>query len=292
MRNRSNVGAKSTREFRGNYRKIKMKATTLPRTRRGSNGNGNGNGHGAPPASPETPQAAAAASGKKAVELVKLERESVTLKISSETGLIVHNFTEKAIQMMLDKQMGKATTGRAKKNPVEDFRGSLYKMQNGTDYGFPARGFKACFVKAANDVDLVKTEMKRAIRVLGTGDEAMNVDGLVKICSEPLAKEHYTPYDLEHEAELVAEHKYGISMRRDMVRLETGVADIRFRAWFPKWWALIKIQWNKRVLSHEQLLALVDAAGFGVGIGEWRPGAPKSESGQFGCFCVQIDHQA
>ena len=81
----------------------------------------------------------------------------------------------------------------------------------------------------------------------------------------------------------------GISMRRDIVRLENGVADIRFRAFYPKWKAKVHVQYNKRAISQEQLLALIDAAGFGVGIGEWRPGAPKSESGQFGCFCVKTD---
>lgn len=263
-----------------------MKATALPRTRRGqelpsveAGGNGNGNGNGG------NKNSIPGGKGKSYV-LVKLERAEATLRVVGETGLIVHDWNEKAIQMMLDKQMGKASAGKTKKDPLADCIGSLYKMASGKGYGFPARGFKACFVKAANDVELMKTEMKRAIRVLGTGDEGMNVDGLVRIDSDPLPVGLYTDYDKEYEKQLAELHKYGISMRRDMVRLETGVADIRFRGHFPNWWAEIRIQFNQRVITHEQLMALVDAAGFGVGIGEWRPGSPKSESGQFGCFSV------
>lgn len=263
-----------------------MKSTALSKARRGQpqqEGNGNGN-----PAVAEA-AANAAAKGLKAVQLVKLERAALTVEVVSETGLIVHEFSEKSIKQMLAKQMKTASKGRDKKDPFEDFKSSLYKFPDSNDFGFPARGFKACFVRASNDVDLVKTEMKRAIRVLGTGDEAMNVDGLVKIEAEPLNPKLFTQYDHEYAKQLEAYHKKGISMRRDIVRLETGVADIRFRGHFPQWKATVHVQYNKRAVSEEQLMALIDAAGFGVGIGEWRPGAPKSESGQFGCFHVNID---
>ena len=264
-----------------------MKAGSLLRTRRSASqeftetttpGNGNGN-----------PDPLAKAPDKvKAVPLVQLERAPLLVTVVSETGLIVHEFSEKSKKQMLDKQMGKATKGREKKVPLDDFKSSLYKFPGKEEYGFPARGFKACFVRAANDVDLVKTEMKRAIRVLGTGDEAMNVDGLIKIEAPPLPRALYSKWDIEYEKELEPYHKVGISMREDVVRLETGVADIRFRAFYPFWTAKVQVHYNRRAVSEEQLLALIDAAGFGVGIGEWRPGAPKSESGQFGCFHVKL----
>jgi len=263
-----------------------MKAATLTKGRRPRILETNGNGNG------EMEEAVLEAGKKKTaaikkVEVVRLERNRINLHLVGETGLIVHDFDEKSIQQMLDRQMGKASRGREKKDPLAAFRGSLYKMPKG-GFGFPARGFKACFVKASNDVELVKTEMKRALRVLGTGDEALSVEGLIRIQAEPLAKCDYGTYDKEYEKDLKVEHAHGISMRRDMVRLENGVADIRFRGFFPRWTCNVEILFNKRMISEEQLVALVDAAGFGVGIGEWRPGAPKSESGQFGCFTVGI----
>jgi hypothetical protein len=259
-----------------------MKTSTLLKKSRIPQTNGNGNGD---------EEALLESKGKKAavkkVEVIRLDRAKIRLHLVGETGLIVHDFDEKSIKQMLDKQMGKASRGREKKDPLAAFKGSLYKLPKG-GYGFPARGFKACFVKASNDVELVKTEMKRALRVLGTGEEAMSVEGLIRIQADPLPKALWGEYDKEYQKDLKVEHAHGISMRRDMVRLETGVADIRFRGFFPRWSCDVDILFNRRMISEEQLTALVDAAGFGVGIGEWRPGAPKSESGQFGCFTVGI----
>jgi hypothetical protein len=74
-------------------------------------------------------------------------------------------------------------------------------------------------------------------------------------------------------------------MREDMVRLETGVADIRHRGWFPTWRAVLTITANTNILSRAKLYNLVNAAGMG-GVGEWRPSAPKSASGSYGRFRV------
>lgn len=77
-------------------------------------------------------------------------------------------------------------------------------------------------------------------------------------------------------------------MREDMVRLETGVADLWYRAEYPEWSAALRISYNANMLSLEQLVNLVNAAGFG-GVGEWRPSAPKSASGSYGCFRVKTE---
>jgi hypothetical protein len=79
------------------------------------------------------------------------------------------------------------------------------------------------------------------------------------------------------------------AMREDMVRLERGVADIRFRAQYWPWSAVLKVEYNAIMLGQEVVVNLVEAAGYG-GIGEWRPSAPKSATGQHGMF--QIDRTA
>jgi len=73
-------------------------------------------------------------------------------------------------------------------------------------------------------------------------------------------------------------------MLESMVRLATGVCDIAHRPVFPKWQITFSVEFNRRVVSLEQLAGLFNAAGFGVGIGDWRPSAPKSASGNFGRF--------
>jgi hypothetical protein len=225
--------------------------------------------------------------------LVKLQLGKALVPILSQTGLIVHEFSAKSKKEMLATQMKEAKKGREAKDPLADFKGSLYKFPAhgplAGKFGFPARGFKACFVNAANDVELEKTKIKRQLRVHGTGEASMNVDGLILIEADPLPKSLWTEWDHKYAKELEEYHAAGISMREDVVRLANGSADLRYRAIYPNWRAKVPVVYNSRMLSREQLLALIDAAGFGVGIGEWRPGAPQSQSGQFGCFVVNTN---
>lgn len=79
-------------------------------------------------------------------------------------------------------------------------------------------------------------------------------------------------------------------MRRDTVRLETGVADLRYRPGFPRWRATLRVTHVVNVLSQEQVTNLVNAGGM-CGVGEWRPSAPKVHSGIFGCYHVANDEE-
>jgi len=72
------------------------------------------------------------------------------------------------------------------------------------------------------------------------------------------------------------------TMREDMVRVGMGTADIRYRGEFRNWWTTIDIKYNANVLSAEQILNLMQTAGFAVGVGEWRP----ERDGQYGRFHV------
>ncbi len=74
-------------------------------------------------------------------------------------------------------------------------------------------------------------------------------------------------------------------MRQDMVRLNGVTADVRFRGGFPTWAAQLMIRFNARVLSCDQIVNLLNTAGFGVGVGEWRP----EKNGPYGCFHVGTD---
>ena len=72
-------------------------------------------------------------------------------------------------------------------------------------------------------------------------------------------------------------------MREDIVRLPNGSADLRFRGEMFPWSADLSIRYNAGIITPEQVINLVNLAGFHVGVGEWRPGSPK-KTGSFGMF--------
>lgn len=71
-------------------------------------------------------------------------------------------------------------------------------------------------------------------------------------------------------------------MREDAVRNANGVADLRYRAEFSEWNAEFTVEYNARFYSVEQILSMVDHAGFHAGLGDWRP----EKGGSFGMFTL------
>ena len=193
------------------------------------------------------------------VEITGINLQTMNLRVIGDTPLITHRWSEKAKRMMLDKQMGKAVGKKEAKDPEADYESSIYRMEDGSP-AFPAAGFKAATVGACRQYkSLPMTTAKLVIFIHGE----INAQGesLVKINGAP-------------------------KMREDMVRLETGVADIRYRAQFWPWSADLRVTFNANVISAEQVINLLNAGGMG-GIGEWRPSAPKSSTGDFGRYHVE-----
>jgi hypothetical protein len=152
---------------------------------------------------------------------------------------------------MLDKQMKKAKTAKEAKDPEADFRASLYEHPDG-GYGFPCVAFKASAVGACRFSDGIKmTEARGAFHIVG---ELAKIDG--------------TP-----------------TMRDDMVRVGMGTADIRFRGEFKSWRVTLTVKYNAAAISAEQIVNLFNLAGFGVGVGEWRP----EKDGSYGRFHVSTE---
>lgn len=170
------------------------------------------------------------------------------LTLVGDSPLIVHAWSEKAKRAMLDKQMKKATKAKEAKDPDADYEACFYRTETG-EYGFPAIGVKAAMVSAARFVDGMKMTVLRG---------AFHIDAeLLPIIGTPRRRE-------------------------DMVRVGMGTADIRYRPEFPAWKMPVAIKFNSNVISAEQIANLINEAGFGVGIGEWRP----ERNGSYGRFHV------
>jgi len=108
-------------------------------------------------------------------------------------------------------------------------------------------------VRAGKSLGLAMTDLRAAFHI--NGERGVDGEDLIRIIGDP-------------------------SPREDMVRIAMGTADIRYRAEFVGWSADITIKYNARNISDEQLAALLMQAGFGTGVGEWRP----EKDGSFGMW--------
>lgn len=205
-----------------------------------------------------------------AVVIPNVEIKTAVLKIVGDTPLIMHKWSEKAKKEILDKQMKKAKSkGHDAKSPIEDFINSMYwlegepteatengfyeAMKHNPRFGFPSVAFKAAAVSAGYRLGVTQNKVSQ--------NAAFHIDGeMVEIHGVP-------------------------TMREDMVRVGgiSKTADIRYRAEFADWYALIPIRYNAGQISLEQLANLFNLGGFACGVGEWR----VEKGGSFGMFHVE-----
>lgn len=184
-----------------------------------------------------------------AFQIPKFDVRRLQITLEGDAALICHRWSEKAKKEMLDKHMKKPKQAKAAKDPEKEFEDSLYPYPGG-GYGFPCVAFKAAAVDACSHIDgITKVEARGAFHIDG---ELLKIDGEPKI-------------------------------REDMVRVGMGTADIRYRGEFNPWSVDVPIRYNAGVLSDEQIIHLFEIAGFGIGVGEWRP----QRDGMFGLFHVK-----
>lgn len=176
------------------------------------------------------------------------------------TPLIVHRFSEKAKKQMLDKQTKTARGTREAKNPEQNFRDALYVIPGREDWAeepgkfyFPAGGFKRASVGACRYIeDMSMEEAKGLFFIENQPGPILRFDELV--------------------------------MREDNVSNSGKVADLRHRPEFREWSCDLDVSYNRKAVSVEQLLTMINYGGYHQGIGEWRPSSKKG--GDFGRYRV------
>lgn len=189
--------------------------------------------------------------------------DNVKTIIIGTAPLVTHKFDEKMRRAMEAKQQGVAQGARQAKDPIAVFQGARYRLHDGTD-GVPAGGVKACIVAGARgEVSATMTASKGAVLVK-PDDLGAN---LVRIMTSDPDEGYLEPIS-----------------RTDICRNATGVADVRYRPQYWPWAMLLDIELMPSLLSPNQFLQMVAHAGRAEGLCEWRPGSPKSKSGQWGTF--------
>ncbi len=216
-----------------------------------------------------------AASAPTTVNIQPLRIRTMDVSVMGDSPLIVHAWSQKARLQMLSKQTKEAKGAKEAKDPWQDFQSSLYRLPKG-GYGFPSVGFKAAAVTACTSIaDMTKVAARQSFHI--TGEQI----------SIPSAYQRDGKH-LEARYDLVRIISGEPEMREDMVRVGMGTADIRYRGQFSIWGAKLKVSYNEGVLSEAQIINLINTAGFGVGVGEWRP----EKDGIYGRFHVVTTEDA
>lgn len=188
------------------------------------------------------------------VEVNEIAAERILVPIIGTSPLIIHRFSQKARRKMLDTMQGRKPLKEIR-DPQADYEEALYKFKDG-GYGFPAVAFKAATVSGARFYHGVTMTALRQFMFF-RGEPGVDGQGLARIVGEP-------------------------RMREDVVRVNRGGADLRYRPEFVEWSTTLEVVYVTSALTQGSVLSLIDAGGLGVGVGEWRP----ERDGDFGTYRV------
>lgn len=184
-------------------------------------------------------------------KLKPVRKEHVTVRIVGISPLIQHRWGAKALEMMRLKHAGKKTKEREVRDPAAEGRDAMYVTADGRP-GVPFKAVKKAMIDAAHkDIGVEKTLVKKALFLICNDTN----DVIAMDCDDPVIKE-------------------------DPVRVGQGAADLRYRPYFYRWSVDLLWEIDSELLQINDLLNLIDRAGFGVGIGEWRP-EKGGENGRF-----------
>lgn len=177
--------------------------------------------------------------------------QTATLTLRGRPGslLVVHAFAEKAKKEIRDKQQKKAKQAKAERIPSDEFLAARYIDDKGREC-VPITAIKKAIVSAATAFDdLTKVALRQAIF----------------IDCEATPGAAFVPIEKHDGSPAVGE------MREDAVTIGVNTRGLAYRAAYPEWQLRVTAEFNPRLVSREQFLALVDQAGWGVGICEGRP---------------------
>lgn len=173
----------------------------------------------------------------------------VTLRGKAGSLLVVHAFAEKAKQEIRDKQQKKAKKAKEQRDAQAEFLAARYIDPQGREC-VPVTALKKALISAATAFDgLTKVALRQALFVSPTGDPGSALVPIRRLDGSDAAS----------------------VMREDAVTIGINTRGLTYRPMYEEWQLEISIEFNSRLVSEEQLLALVDQAGWGVGICEGRP---------------------
>lgn len=173
---------------------------------------------------------------------------SLTIRGREGSPLVVHAFAEKAKKEIRDKQAKKPKGAKEQRNPTQEFMDARHLDAKGREC-IPITALKKSIISAATAFDdLTKVALRQAFFLNPEEGPGM-------LC--PLTLHDGSP-------------AVGV-MREDAVTIGINTRGLAYRPEYPEWQVKVVAEINTRLVSEDQFLALIDHAGWGVGICEGRP---------------------
>lgn len=192
--------------------------------------------------------------------------QTAIFTIVGDAPYVQNKFSSKAMAMMKEAQQAGSAGRNKRKREGKDFdeayRGAMHLASEGW-HGIPAPSFRNAMISACRTVGFKMTLAKLSLFILPDGFDGSDGTPLVKITEgEPR----------EHEG---------------LVRLATGVADIRIRPmWSPGWKADVRVRFDGDQFTATDVAHLMQRVGMQVGVGEGRPDSKNSAGMGWGTFVL------
>jgi hypothetical protein len=180
---------------------------------------------------------------------VGIQKINLTIRGRAGSPLVIHAFAEKAKQEIRDKQQKKAKQAKEQRDPEAEYQAAKYVDTDGRECA-PVTAIKKSLITAATAMsDLTKVALRQGIFVAPTASPGSML--------VPIETHEGKP-------------SVGV-MREDAVTIGINTRGLTYRPCYDEWQLRVTVEYNPRIVSQEQLLELVNQAGWGVGICEGRP---------------------
>lgn len=208
------------------------------------------------------PKKAPVASKTETVQITAPNIQTAEFHIIGTAPYVQLRFSEKAMNAMREKmELGSQATKKKAKEARdfdEDFRQAMHISTDGWN-GIPASAFRNAMISACRLVGFKMTLAKLSVFILPDGFDKVDGVPLIKMDGKP------EPHIMH-------------------ARNATGVCDLRVRASFWPWSAIVRVQYDGDQFSSKDAANLMTRVGAQVGIGEGRPDSKMSAGMGWGTF--------
>jgi hypothetical protein len=188
-----------------------------------------------------------------ATQIKSIVPKKYAFYIVGTAPMIQHAWSEKALRQLRMTAAERRKQEKVARNPEGEALAAMYRTADGQP-GLPMLAFKAALIGAAHkDLGIEKTLVRKALF---------------------LPASEYSP------GLIALLETSGFEIREDIVRVGNQQTDLRYRPQFNEWRVRVVVEVDADLLTMEDVVKLVDRAGFSVGIGEWRP----EKGGEYGRF--------